>query len=429
MVIPPGLRHILLILLLCVLFPLLSCLKAPSSKGTAPGPDAPAESAVPEPSASAGAPSAYGLDPLAILEPGDLPLWFELGAGGPLLVNAPGAASLTPFTPWPLARFVRAVLIREDTLFLAVNRDGFLILTPGRTGETADARNSLTLYRAADPSLWGQYTIASAFLFRALPSVLFYRDDFFTDPAPEAPSPRVLAMVPGTPYPSGLEIPAFAAFPPQAGWDIDNLRLGQDGFWYYRSVRKLSPPGIEVPAPRYFRGADLSLPGEEISLAAFQESARPEFPAEAPPLLRLVLENAFKLNGPDRLQTAAVFFPGSSGLRYFAPQAVLAGEDAGFTEFSGYYRDAGSGGFPDALVVRGDGRGIYGKDRGAGLETGSFFLPPLQEGFVYTGVVPLGTVLIASWEEQQGFSVGAAGFMVINAGGFNQEDPVNPGPG
>jgi hypothetical protein len=413
-------RHILLAALFGVILSLLSCFKTPPAGGTTP--DAPLSEPVPsEPALSAEAPSPYGLDPLAILEPGDLPLWFELGAGGPVQVNAPGAASLAPFTPWPLARFVRGALIREDTLFLAVNRDGFLILSPGRTGETADTRNRLALYRAADPSFWGRYTIASAFLFRDLPSVLFYRDDFFADPAPEAPSPRVLAMVPGTPGPAGLEVPAFEAFSPGAGWDIENLRLGQDGLWYYRSVRKLPPPGTEAPAPKYLRSADLSLPGEGISLAAFQEFSRPEFPAGAPPLLRLVLEEAFKLSGTGRSQTAAVFFAGLSGLRYFTPNAAPAGDEAGFIELSGYYRETGPGAFPGALVVRGDGRGIYGKDRGGGLETGAFFLPPLQEGFVYTGVVPLGNILVASWEEQQGFSVGAAGFMVISAACFNRE--------
>jgi len=40
-------------------------------------------------------------------------------------------------------------------------------------------------------------------------------------------------------------------------------------------------------------------------------------------------------------------------------------------------------------------------------------LPPLPEGFVYTGVGRVGDSLFASWEEQEDFSIGAAGFVVI----------------
>jgi len=40
-------------------------------------------------------------------------------------------------------------------------------------------------------------------------------------------------------------------------------------------------------------------------------------------------------------------------------------------------------------------------------------LPPLPEGFVYTGVGNVGDSLFASWEEQEDFSIGAAGFVVI----------------
>ena len=40
-------------------------------------------------------------------------------------------------------------------------------------------------------------------------------------------------------------------------------------------------------------------------------------------------------------------------------------------------------------------------------------LPPLPEGFVYTGIAKVGANLFASWEEQEDFSIGAAGFVVI----------------
>ena len=42
-----------------------------------------------------------------------------------------------------------------------------------------------------------------------------------------------------------------------------------------------------------------------------------------------------------------------------------------------------------------------------------FSLPALPEGFVYTGIGMIANTVFASWEEQEGYSIGAAGFMVI----------------
>jgi hypothetical protein len=40
-------------------------------------------------------------------------------------------------------------------------------------------------------------------------------------------------------------------------------------------------------------------------------------------------------------------------------------------------------------------------------------LPSLPENFAYTHIARLGDLIIASWEEQQDYNIGAAGFMVI----------------
>ncbi|MCL2478473.1 MAG: hypothetical protein FWF22_03165, partial [Treponema sp.] len=44
-----------------------------------------------------------------------------------------------------------------------------------------------------------------------------------------------------------------------------------------------------------------------------------------------------------------------------------------------------------------------------------FALPALPQGFSYTGAALAGDTLIATWEEQQGYSIGAAGFMALSA--------------
>jgi hypothetical protein len=43
----------------------------------------------------------------------------------------------------------------------------------------------------------------------------------------------------------------------------------------------------------------------------------------------------------------------------------------------------------------------------------SFRLPGLPKNFVYTGIALLGSRIVASWEEQDSWAVGAAGFVLV----------------
>jgi hypothetical protein len=44
-----------------------------------------------------------------------------------------------------------------------------------------------------------------------------------------------------------------------------------------------------------------------------------------------------------------------------------------------------------------------------------YALPLLPENFFYTGAVQLGNNIIAFWEEQEDYNIGAAGFMIIKS--------------
>jgi hypothetical protein len=66
-------------------------------------------------------------------------------------------------------------------------------------------------------------------------------------------------------------------------------------------------------------------------------------------------------------------------------------------------------------VIRPDGRGAWGEaaDADTPCRVESFSLPSLPEGFVYTRIGVTSAVVIAAWEEQESWQVGAAGFLVI----------------
>jgi hypothetical protein len=347
------------------------------------------------------------LSPQALLRPGENPLWFELRRDGPRLIGSPGEASLAPFAPWPQARLVTGFLPQEDRLIGAVNQSGFLIFIPGPPGDVA-------LYSVTDVPDWEPYTVASLFLYRETPAVLLYRNDFFADPHAPLPDPPVRGLVRDSPRPMALDLPILGNLSRDDGWEVDALRPGRDGYWYYRGRKR----GGDKPEIAYFRGQDLSGPGEPASAGAFRAASAPAPLKEAPVLLGRILEEAFGLSGPGTIPVAAVSSAAFGGSHSFSAAPFQAAEEGELVELTGFYRAAGERG-PSAasygLAVFPGGKGIYGTLREGVVTTGPFTLPPLPEKFSYTGIALSGSALIALWEEREGAHIGAAGFMVMLA--------------
>jgi len=253
-----------------------------------------------------------GAVPMAILQTGGQPLWFQLTEEGPVNIESiQDAVYSCALVPWPLALHIRFFSETEDGIVMVVNRDGFLKLAPDDSG--------LAMYRFYGGDFFRQYSIGGFVFYDGKPASLLYLDDRFLDSELPVPNPRTWSFNMNSNAPFPLEIPALRIFPEEEGWDADTLRLGADGFFYYRVAKR---SGSEQ-AVRMFRTADLSQGGEEISIEAFYNSA----PHEA------------EISHPS--------------------------------------------------------------------------LPPLPEGFFYTGIGFLGDSIFAGWEEQEDFSIGAAGFVLI----------------
>ena len=254
--------------------------------------------------------------------------WCRKGGGGALrLIESPGASSLTPYAPWPHARYVAGILVWENLLVLAINRDGFLVLGDGR--ENAE----LYLYRAADPGLWDSYTVESVFVWDAKPAVLLYRDDFFIEPASPRLWPQVFVLDRRSPLPLGAHVPALESFPPGENWEAEVVHRGPDGLWYYRVREKGTAQNETV----YFRTVSLAEAGTRISVGEWRNSSRPESVNNAPPLIRALMNKlasdpGMKLFPPEFIPTESkstkfiptvlVISPDFEGLRVFAPETA-----------------------------------------------------------------------------------------------------------
>jgi hypothetical protein len=256
-----------------------------------------------------------GAYPMAILQPGRNPLWFQLTDDGPVHIEAiEDAAFSAALVPWTLASHIRFLHETDNGVVMVVNRDGFLKLSPV-SGNTQE----LAIYRFSGGEFWRQYTTGGFIYYEGNPTALLYLDERFLSSDAPLPKNRTWSFNMNSNVPFPVNIPFFALFPSEEGWDIDTLRLAGDGLIYYRAAKRTGAS----PLVRMFRTADFEQAGKEISVDVFFNSA---------------------------------------------PRETV------FSHTS---------------------------------------LPPLPEGFVYTGIGRVSGNLFASWEEQEDFSIGAAGFVVI----------------
>ncbi|MDR2922476.1 MAG: hypothetical protein LBU85_03925 [Treponema sp.] len=329
--------------------------------------------------------------PLAVLQAGKYPLWFQFTDDGPVLIETiEDACFSAAFIPWPLTRHIRFILARDGEIMMAVNRDGFICLSPWQGG--------IGLYRLSGGEYWQSYTVGAFFLSgeERKPLALLYRDDRFVDSDQPVPQARLWTFDLQAAAPYTMAMPALDAFAPEEGWNIDALRRGPDAYWYFRASRKTAAR----PEILMLRAGGFTMPGEKVSLGAFQNSAMPEPVSAAPQALGKMLGIAFAESGHS---AALVVSPDFQYARSFAANPESGAPDNG--AIAGFY----SGAF--FLAASANGEAFYIEAGAASARR--FSLPALPEGFVYTGICMIAGTVFASWEEQEGYSIGAAGFMVV----------------
>ncbi len=319
------------------------------------------------------------------------PRWFEFGPEGPAAVPAPDDAGLVPFAPWPLARRSAGLAVGADGIAIGVNREGFLAVHPAPDG-------TLALYRIVDVEFAAPYSVAAVFTLDGRPGILLYRDRFFVDPEAPAPDPRVLVLARDSPLPVPADPAAFADLPATAGWDVDALQRGTEGRWYFRASRSDS---AESGVRSFLSVSGLDRRAQASSAAEFLAAGEPRRVAAAEKVLRAALLAAEQALG-GAAAVVSVVSPEHAGTRSYR---LGAGDGERMQRLWAWADDR------RALVLLADGTGIHAGTAGAAPAPIRF--PPLPAGFFYTGVAVAGDVYLATWEEQDGWAVGAAGFVLL----------------
>ena len=387
--------------------------------------------------------------PLYIIKSsGPEPFYFELGPGGPFLIPSPAEASLSPFIPWTHSIHISHFLpIRinepdnEEILYAAVNRGGIL--------ELRNKERETMLYYHQGEETWDNYQVAAFFRHNNKPTVFLASERFFSVEEHPSPLSPLWALEDGSL--KAITISAVNA-DKSAALISNSVFLGKDEIWY---IQKSLSGQVS-----YFRTIDLSLGGQEIFAEQYMEASHPlESDSDLiPPLLSWALAEAGRLAQKPCITT--VVSPDFPAKRLFSSFPAVSGtnpenpaglakvnaaderpsgsppdiENSEFPlEISGYYRQYAPGKEALAAILFPDGRGVYCRSDGTLIKDSHFSLPSLQStvnpgtnngnlseysgNFVYTGVALLGNgsriFLVASWEEQKDWNVGAAGFLLL----------------
>jgi hypothetical protein len=347
-----------------------------------------------------------GAAPAAAVELNGSMAWFEFGADGPRAVADVLSSSLVSFEPWPLARRSTGMAVADGRIYIAVNRHGFLAVSPPPIDGA-----SVAVHALFDAARFGPYSLSAPFSYRGLPSATLYRDRFFQEAAPAAPDPRAFSVVLDAPVPVPIEPAAFAFFPLAESWDIDACERGVDGSLVLRAAR--------TDQVAYAAADNLNSAAAPIDAAAFRSALLPRLSGTAESPLRGALIAAAAAC-QDRVGIAsAITDDGHGAVSFFLspradadPETALAAANRPPVRAWAYSdRSRAFVLFPDGLCAASGA--VTDAVSGAADRLTRF--PALPEGFAYTGIAAAGSVVVVTWEEQKEWSVGAAGFAVVDA--------------
>jgi hypothetical protein len=226
-------------------------------------------------------------------------------------------------------------------------------------------------------------------------------------PWPLAPHGAALLIHRGIVY-LALNRDSLLAFLPLEGGDLGLCRFAATDYWQSYTVGNLFLYG-DKPALFFYRddifAEPAALPPDPPVLALYPPAGGtgepPRLPGESLEALEIpALADIPFAEGWE----ADILRPGADGLWYYR----------GIRRKNGgreirYFRT------PD-LSRRGEeiGAGIYrNSQKEESAEPDLSGLPPLPEDFSYTRVVRQGGLVIATWEEQRDYNIGAAGFVVV----------------
>jgi len=346
--------------------------------------------------------SRFAFQPWAILQAGQYPLWFQFKETGPVLLETiDDAVFSSALVPWPYAPHVKSFLAKNNDLLMAVNRFGFICFVLSDTFNSAVNNENTGLYLFPEGDYWQQYSVDAFFISGENPAALLYNDDRFNESDLTPPLFRLWTFDYNSPAAVPFLISSLDEYSAEEGWNIDGLRRGNDGRWYFRATKKdQSRPEILL-----LGCDDIMIPANRVSQGIYRNAAMPETFSSFSDPLEILLETLFLEAG---FKSISVVSPLFDTVRVFAKDNETFPVFGFFSE--NYLIASSAGGNAFYCFIKDD---LF-------VSVKKFNLPSLPENFVYTGIGLAGETIIASWEEQEGYSIGAAGLMIVKLNKLQQ---------
>ncbi len=348
--------------------------------------------------------------PAALVLPLSAPRWLTFrdpGSEGPsslpvIPLSDPADADLVPFVPWPHALRSAGLSptqdsFESDSCTLALQGYGFVVVESGEEGSRVVELRSFPDAAFRDRSVGALLDMADG------PTALLYRDSFFLDPVGDVPDPRFLTLNRAQGKLVPFEFPCLSEYLPSSSWELEQALSLPDGSWLFKAV--VSEEGRAA----YLLSVDQAEPVERISAGRYRELQLPIPASSAPEHLRAALA---AMTDRSSLLIASILGTGPSPASFAAlspsfgvldPLSALAEGDLPILRAWG--------------CALGD-RAYLLDSRGSLVSAGpegvvKVRLPKLPEGFAFTGLLVQGELAVATWEEQDDWSVGAAGLLVF----------------
>jgi len=347
--------------------------------------------------------------------PGE-PCWYDVSADAITAISDPAHSQVVPFTPWTAARRLIGFVVTGSSAVAGLNRDGFLLFEEAPEG-------TLSLYAIEDSDRVVPFSsLALGLVPRSelglrsddpMPVLLVARDPYFVDfsdgPLPPIPEEPLVGLDLGDCSIFGARPRVFSPI----NMNIEALDKGAEGNWYFKAT--LGSPLEQTGAiqsnagpKQYFAVPRLSDEGVKIDRGTYQRALNPRPFTAMPKVIQNLMRSFTDSQRKNHYPVLQLVQPEKPMQETFAADPIVQNEvplSGGESEIIKFL------GFTDgkrAVVVLPDGRGVIRQSK-----VEAFNLPPLAEGFVYTGIVMLHHWIIASWEEQESFAVGSAGFLLL----------------
>ena len=344
------------------------------------------------------------------------PIWYEVSAEGCKTISDPANSQVLPFAPWTMASRLIGFVASESFAVAGLNRDGFMLFEESPGGD-------LALYRIVGNEKVSPFSALAILLLpqseldlgleKPMPALLVARDPYFsqfaTDPVSPVPAEPLVVLNLRDCSLLNTRPRAFGFF----GTNIEALDRGIEGNWYIKAAQfgeggQHTTDQGGVAGKQYFSAPTLMDEAVSIDRGTYQATLTPKPFTTMPKLVQSLMGAFTDSQRKDHFPVLQLVQSDRPIQEIFmADPAVkngppLSGGESEIIKFLGFSDGK------RAVVVLKDGRGVI---RHSKIE--AFNLPPLAEGFVYTGIVMLPHWIIASWEEQESFVVGSAGFLVL----------------